>query len=56
MPAGTERRAAEMGYPGAYEAVGELYRDGLGVEQDCEKAAEQDFITDSEWILYPLCG
>ena len=29
-----------MGLPGAYEAVGELYRDSLGVKQDYEKAAD----------------
>ena len=32
--------AADMGYAPAYEAIGELYRDGLGVEQDYEKAAD----------------
>jgi len=34
------RAAAEMGYALAYEAIGELYRDALGVEQDYEKAAD----------------
>ena len=33
-------QAAEQGYRNAYEAIGELYRDGLGVEQSYEKAAD----------------
>ena len=33
-------QSAELGYDGAYAFIGELYRDGLGVEQNDEKAAD----------------